>query len=244
MKHFRQALLALQFLTIFPVKVSGALRHEDLADSMRYYPLIGALLGALSVIAFLGALRWFSPAVAVVAAVVTLIISSGALHLEGFADMCDGFYGFRDRERVLAIMKDSRSGPMAIVGIFCLLALKLVLLARVDPGRAFRVLILAPALGRLTMVWLCATSVYARPEGGTGSAYIGRVDHKTFWIATCFGAALSFSLLHARGLWVMGGAAIFTWAFGRYTKRRIGGNTGDTLGGCSELIEVLVLVSS
>jgi len=236
-----QFLLAFQFLSLFPVRVSKTVGEKDLAGSMRYYPLIGAILGGASALLLKAALWWFSPTIAVVCAVVGLIIFSGALHLEGFADMCDGFGGPHDRQRILAIMKDSRSGPMAIIGIFCLLTLKIAFLSNMEPSRAMLALVLAPAIGRWSMVWLCASSTYARPEGGTASAYIGHVDRRTFLTATGFCAVIAILLMGPGGIAAMAGAVAGTWAFRRYVEKRIGGMTGDTLGACSESMEVLTL---
>jgi adenosylcobinamide-GDP ribazoletransferase len=240
---FTQFLLAFQFLTILPIHISGTVRDKDLAGSMRYYPLVGAAIGALSAVLYEGALRLFSPAVAVVSAIVGLILFSGALHVDGFADMCDGFYGHRKREQVLAIMKDSHSGAMAIVGVICLLALKIALLGNLDVHRAMWGLILAPTLGRWSMVWLCASSTYARSQGGTASAYIGHVDRSTWLVASLLCGGVAFFLFRTPGLLVMATAALFTGAFRRYTVGRIGGMTGDTLGACNELVEVLVLAA-
>ena len=232
--------LALQFLTIFPVRIARHVTNEDLARSMRWYPLVGALLGMLSALVYAGALHVFSPGVAVVAAVVSLIVFSGALHLEGLADVCDAFYGQRDREQVLAILKDSHVGPMAIVGVFCLLALKLALLARFTPTHALRALVLAPALGRWAMVWLCARSVYARPEG-TASPYIGHIDRTTLAIATAFAGLIALVMFPFFGLLTMLATFIATEIYRRSVQRRIGGMTGDTLGTCCEIVELLVL---
>jgi len=237
-----QFLLAFQFLTIFPIRISGKIQDKDLPASMAFYPLVGGVIGALSAGVFLAASRLFSAEVGVVSAVVALIVFSGALHLDGFADMCDGFYGHRDPEKVLAIMKDSRSGAMAIIGVFCLLALKIALLGSFDIPWVFRALVLAPALGRWSMVWLSATSMYARPDGGTASAYIGHVNPPTLLTATISCAGAAFLLLRIRGLVVMAAVWIFAWAFRRYTQSRIGGATGDTLGACSELVEVFALM--
>jgi adenosylcobinamide-GDP ribazoletransferase len=236
-----QFFLALQFLTIIPIRIPGTVRDVDLPRSMGFYPLVGALLGGLGALVFRVTLHYFSPTVAVVAAVVSLIVFSGGLHLDGFADMCDGFYGHRDRDQILAIMKDSRSGAMAIMGVFSLLALKVALLSNLDGPRAMLALILAPAVGRWSMVWLCASSTYARSKGGTASAYIGHVDKGTVLMATLFGAGMAFLLFRLRGLLAMAVAAGFTSIFRRYTERRINGMTGDTLGACCECVEVVTL---
>jgi adenosylcobinamide-GDP ribazoletransferase len=234
-------LLALQFLSILPVRLGGTPAEDDLASSTRYYPLVGMVLGALS-----GAFFWigqdlFSPLAAAVLAVATLAVLTGGLHLDGFADMCDGFCGTRDRARTLLIMKDSRSGPMAVVGVFCLLALKIAFLSALEPSDAFRTLVVAATAGRWAMVWLCARSTYARPEGGTASPYIGRVDKSTLATATVLGATIILLFSGLRGLLLLPAVIGGAWLFRRFTEKRLGGLTGDTLGACCELIELLSL---
>ena len=234
-------LLAFQFLTIIPIRIRRTPTKEDLVRSMRWYPLVGAAIGAISAALYWAALQVFSPEVAAVAGIVGLVICSGALHLDGFADMCDGFYGGKDRERVLAIMKDSRSGAMAIVGVFFLLAFKIALLHGLEPRHAMLALTAIPMFGRWSMVWLCWVCTYARSEGGIGASYIGHVDPLTFWIATLTCAVMAFLLLQARGLLMMAAAIAFAWLFRRVVEKRIGGMTGDTLGGCGEIVETLTL---
>jgi len=134
-------------------------------------------------------------------------------------------------------------GAMAIIGIVCLLALKIALLGSLEFHRAMCGLVLAPTLGRWSMVWLCASSTYARPKGGTASAYIGQVDRWTLSVATLFCLGIAFLLFRTQGILLMGVVAAFTWSFRRYTEGRIGGMTGDTIGACSECVEVLVLAA-
>jgi adenosylcobinamide-GDP ribazoletransferase len=57
------------------------------------------------------------PVVIVLAIVVRLFIT-GALHEDGLADFLDGFGGGgSDRERILAIMKDSHIGTYGVLGL-------------------------------------------------------------------------------------------------------------------------------
>jgi adenosylcobinamide-GDP ribazoletransferase len=238
----KRALLALQFLTIFPVRVGGVVQDEDLPGSMAWYPLVGAVLGAFSALSFWIVLRLFSFPVAIVAAVVSSTLFSGALHLDGFADMCDGFYGGRgDRDRTLAIMKDSHSGAMAVIGVFCLLAMKIALLGNLDEAWILRSLVVMPTIGRWSMVWLCTRSHYARREGGAASAYLGHVRKSGFAVATIICAVIAAALLGWRGLAALAISALAVEGFRCYVERRLGGMTGDTLGACNELIEVLSL---
>ena len=102
-------LLAVQFLTRWPVRVSGVFSEERLSAMVRYYPLVGALIGA-----FAGGVFWlahlvFPMSLAVVLSTAASLIATGALHEDGFADVCDGLGG-TDREKTLAIMHDSRLG--------------------------------------------------------------------------------------------------------------------------------------
>lgn len=231
--------LAVQFLTIFPIHLSGSVREEDIAGSMLYYPLVGALLGALSAAVFWIILHTISFPAAAVSAVIALVVFSGALHLDGLADMCDGFYGGKDPARILAIMKDSHCGAMAIVGVSCLLALKIALLISFDALKTPLVLIVAATLARWSMVYLCAASHYARAEGGKASSHIGHVKRSTFLLATLLAAIVAAATFQYRGVVVMAIVAFLVWVFRMVVERRIGGMTGDTLGACSEGVEVL-----
>jgi adenosylcobinamide-GDP ribazoletransferase len=237
----KRLLIAIQFLTIVPIRISASVRDQDLAGSMAWYPLVGLAVGAASAMMFIGTARLFSWGIAVVSALIVGIGLSGALHLDGFADLCDGFYAGKTKERTLEIMKDSHAGAMAIVGIVCLLAMKITFLVNFDRSRIIPALLLSPVLGRCSMVWLAATSVYARSGEGTGSPYIGHVSRSTFWVAILMGLGIACAVEGARGIVAGVGAALFTAGFRRWVVRRIGGMTGDTLGACSEVVEVLVL---
>src|SRR3990172_3011497 len=107
----RDALAALEFLTVLRVRRRDAAFDEAaFAASQAYYPLVGLLIGAIAGGAWL-ALDWALPSPPAAAlAVVVLAALSGGLHLDGLADSADGLFGGGDRERRLAIMRDSRTG--------------------------------------------------------------------------------------------------------------------------------------
>src|SRR5438309_574318 len=103
----RQLLLAFQFLTALPIHLSGNVSDKDLAGSMRYYPLAGGCIGLIAGGLYAVLLRYTAIPAALVTAVIALTALSRALHLEGVADVCDGFYAGNTKERILTIMKDS-----------------------------------------------------------------------------------------------------------------------------------------
>jgi adenosylcobinamide-GDP ribazoletransferase len=203
-----QFLLAFQFLTIVPIHMSGALREKDLAGSMRYYPLVGAVIGQVGAGTYILLTRCVGNPAAIVSAVVVLIGLSRALHLEGFADICDGFYAGKNKERILAIMKDSHAGPMAVIGVTCLIVLKLAFLSAVPEDARVRSLIAAPVLARWSMVFLSAISVYARTETGTGSPYIGQIETPILATAALFTLLFSWLTLKGTGLALFAAATL------------------------------------
>ena len=54
---------------------------------------------------------------AVIAALISRILITGALHEDGFADFFDGFGGGTTRERTLEIMKDSHIGTYGVLAL-------------------------------------------------------------------------------------------------------------------------------
>ena len=89
MKNF---LLALQFLTIIPVKINGDISDEDYSRSLRYFPMVGLLIGI--VLALTAVLLRFLPNLVTSSFILIIpILLTGAIHLDGFADICDGLAG-------------------------------------------------------------------------------------------------------------------------------------------------------
>jgi adenosylcobinamide-GDP ribazoletransferase len=235
----KRLLLALQFLTIVPVGVRSEITPEDLGGSLRYFPLVGLFLGLVLAAAarFLG---FLPPSVVAVSVLILSIALTGGLHLDGFADTCDGFGGLRPRERVLEIMRDSHVGVMGVAGVFCLLAMKGVLIASMPPKVLWRLLILMMVLSRWSQVLVCCTSSYARAEG-KAKHFVDDAGCKDLLAASIFTAVVILFLARWRGLLVLFLSLIPLLLFLVYGKRRIGGVTGDIVGAASEITEVAVL---
>ena len=146
--------IALQFLSSLPVRLPGMPAAEQMWRSLLFYPVVGLLFGVL-LWAFDSRLA-ASPLLLHAALLLTLwVLLSGALHLDGLADSADAWLGgFGDRERTLTIMKDPRSGPIAVVTLVLVLLLKFTaLLALVQAGQSMA-LLLAPLIGRAAMLGL------------------------------------------------------------------------------------------
>ncbi|WP_065260434.1 adenosylcobinamide-GDP ribazoletransferase [Pseudomonas bananamidigenes] len=233
--------IALQFLSSLPIRLPGMPAPEELGRSLLFYPLVGLLFGlilwALN-IALAGA-----PLLLHAALLLTVwVLLSGALHLDGLADSADAWLGgFGDRERTLTIMKDPRSGPIAVVTLVLVLLLKFAALLALIEKQQGMALIIVPLLGRAALLGLFLTTTYVR-AGGLGQALADHLPRKAGW-RVLLGSALAcvpiagFKAVVALSLAVV----VFIW-LRNLMVRRLGGTTGDTAGALLELLEMAVLV--
>lgn len=238
---------AVQFLTILPVGHLSAPSPADLAGSMAWFPLVGAAIGGAA-----GVFGWFvggGGLVSSVAALAAAALLTGALHLDGFVDTVDGLVGGRDREARLAIMRDSRVGAVGVVSVWFLLSLKAAFLTLLSGVPFIASLAVAAGLGRWAQVCSAYFLPYARPEGGTGKAFVDGSSLIALAVATGWLAVILFLAVWAGGLPVhaclaaaacVAGGVVLS---GAYFRRTLGGVTGDTLGGVSEVSETLGLAA-
>lgn len=234
--------LAFQFLTIIPWPRSEVRQPEDLGASMAWYPIVGAALGGLLMGVHLVGSAIFPDAVLRPMLVVLLVILSGGLHLDGFADVCDGFYAGRTKTDALRIMKDPHLGTMAVIGIVNVLIMKVVLLSYLPAAILASALLIFPAIGRGGMVWGMWMAPYARPEGGTGETFFRTLAGRHVWTATLLLSVWGLLCAGWPAVIVLLCAAAATKVFVGYCGRRISGMTGDTLGALNELLELLTLM--
>ncbi len=238
----KRILLALQFLTVLPVRIRGEVSDRDKAGSMIWFPAVGLLIGTVLYTAGLYMPKVLPVTVTSALLLILLALMTGCLHLDGFADTCDGLYAGKSREDALNIMKDSRLGVMGTTGLICLMLLKYMLIKEIIAANALPALMLAPMLGRWAMVISASISKYAR-EDGTGKSYIDNTGIKELSIATVFTLALAFILKSFQGIVIC--LIVFTAVFliTHFFKKKLGGITGDTIGATGEIIEVIVLIA-
>ena len=232
-------LAALQFLTVAPLPVRRPFTPPEMGRAVGYFPLVGALLGGTLAVLDYG-LGFILPAgVASALLLVAWVGLTGALHLDGFLDTCDGLLGGHSPEARLRIMRDERVGAFAVAGGVLLLLVKYAALAAVI-GRA-PALVLAPTLGRWGMALAIAGFPYARPEG------LGRAmkDHAG-WGQVIMAGSVAVVLAWFAGGWLglaaMALAGAATYAVARFSLGRLPGLTGDIYGATCEIVETLTLL--
>ena len=128
--------LALQFLTRLPTPQLDRVSDRELGLSLPFYPIVGLIIGGLLYIAA-ELLTSVSPLFSAAIIVALWLWLTGALHLDGLADMADAWVGGHgDRERTLAIMKDPYCGPMGVSAVVAMLLLKFAALSVLVRGRS------------------------------------------------------------------------------------------------------------
>ncbi len=230
---------AVKTLTILPFPGKGT---ERIADALFYFPVVGALIGAglaLAAWAIGQGLEWATGAG--LAGVVLLSWITGGLHLDGLGDVADAYSPGRPRERMLAIMKDHHVGAFGVIAIVLVLLVKMTALAHLALFARWLWIPIPFILSRTVMVLLAVSLPYARPEGGTGKAFVENARPAHFIVACLVALALCLLLAGlAGGLFFLAalglGSGLALWM-----KRAFGGVTGDLLGMANEAVESALL---
>jgi adenosylcobinamide-GDP ribazoletransferase len=232
---------ALRFLTVVPVPLRQQATKTQIGRSQAYFPLVGLLIGLLLVgLDYVFGLH-LPVSLASGLLLVTLVLITGANHLDGFIDTCDGLVGGKTPEQRREIMRDTRVGAFGVVGAVSLLLLKYVSIAGLPDSSRMEALILMPVLGRWAVVCCIFAFPYARPEG-LGRAFKDEASWLTVGVASVVALAVAVGFLHLQGLAVMSGVGLVTLALGVLLKQKFGGLTGDTYGAVIEVGEVVSLI--
>lgn len=240
----RAPLTAVMFLTRIPCPtwLDGDPAH--LAQSTVWFPAVGVLVGSIGALALVSGCALWSPVVAVLLSTIVTVRVTGAFHEDALADALDGFGGGMSREATLRIMKDSRVGAYALIGVVLVVALKVALLWSLterDASLAVRALIVAHTLGRWSSLPLIHWLPYVRDDG-TGKPFAAAVTTPRLVVGSAFTIVVLAIALWPIGLAriavVLLAAILVTLGAARYFRRHLGGMTGDCLGAANQLVEV------
>lgn len=235
-------LIAVQFLTRLPVKVSGEVGDDDIGKSLLFYPLVGFSIGVILVL--VGLLTEGLPLGVRSAVLLAVWVAvTGALHLDGLADSADAWLGGQgDREKTLAIMKDPYCGPAGVVVLTIVLILKFASIESVVAQGEWLYLALIPAVARLSAPLLFLTTPYVR-EGGIGEIMVEKFPRGSGKAVVAVSSILVLLIAGLAGFWILlASLAVFILLRAIMTSR-LGGATGDTAGATIELVEMVALVA-
>ena len=228
----------------FLTRLPGGAHPEtdrDLGRSVPWFPVVGAVVGALS-----GAVYWalHGPLGALLAAVLAVAagaVVTGCFHEDGLADTADALGG-ANRERRLAIMKDSRVGAFGVLALVVATLVRVFAVSSMAAIDGLIALVVAHMLGRTMAVAVMGVAP-AAADTGLGHSYAAHLPRA--WTA----AVVVLSSAVAVGLGLTGTVSLTTAAAGAalvalVARRAFGGITGDVLGATEQVTEMAVLVSA
>lgn len=246
----------LQFMTRIPISVDTGF-DEDFHKGIIYFPLVGLVLGVFYyVIALIGS-YFFNSYITAIMILAGEVLLTGGLHLDGLGDTFDGLYSYRDKERILEIMKDSRLGTNGLLAIMIVFMLKAGFIYEVVDQYELWLIIVMPAVARMMQIVACYQTKTPR-EKGMGNIFIGKVSTKVLigsygLLALVVGIAVVLTNMWFIGWleWIRVGIiismttvllTIWTKLFVRSVYKKIDGITGDILGAICEMAELIFLV--
>ncbi|MEM7569123.1 MAG: adenosylcobinamide-GDP ribazoletransferase [Pseudomonadota bacterium] len=234
-------LFALQFLTRIPIPAAVTFSESRFAAAPRYYPLVGGLIGVLCAGVLWAAGTVLPWALAVILSIAAGALLTGAFHEDGLADTFDGIGGGVTKDKALLIMKDSRIGTYGGLALLLAIGAKAASLTSMPVTIAFLSLVAAHSLSRLSSLVVIATANYQRGEG-TAKPVSDGISLAALAAGASFAAFCALPLV-----WTFGASPLGYGLCGLVTghilmraivEPKIGGYTGDTLGGVQQLSEL------
>jgi adenosylcobinamide-GDP ribazoletransferase len=252
----KKLILALQFLTIIPLRDTGRLREEEVGNVTVLFPVVGVIEGVVLVaIAFL-LLRFFPGEVAMGILILAIVVVNGTLHLDGLADTSDAVASRADREKKLVIMKDSYTGAAGVTAIVLVLLLKYVmlnsLLSDLEGITFYALLFLMPVMSR----WAMVPAVYhGRParQDGLGRVFMEHTGAREMFAATAllfvvllcvFVITAHSTLFLIQSVFVFPVLYIFSLVSVWFFQKQFDGLTGDNFGAVHELGALVFLMTN
>ena len=237
---WRAFVMAVRFLTRLPVPAVAA-GDADVGRALAFFPVVGFIVGVVLAAAAWVLAAWLTAPLVGVVVVALLAALTGGLHLDGVADVFDALGGaYGDRERALAIMRDSRIGAHGAVAVMLVLLAKVLAVAHIVQRHELRWLVVSPAIARWAVLPLMVYFPYAR-ESGLGKTFAERGSRRELaWATACIVAVLVWT--RGRGVGAAAGALAVALLCAQWMQRRLGGMTGDVYGMAIELAEVTCLV--
>lgn len=244
-REWRALACAMQFLTRIPLATRTLFDNKDYANSLAWYPVIGLVLGGLVWLSGVALAEFSSASLAGALVLGVWVLLTGALHLDGVADCADAWVGgFGDREKTFQILKDPRSGPIAVVVLVLVLLIKWAALEVLLGSEHWSIIWLIPLLARGAMPYIFWRLDYASASG-LGSALVEGLSRQRILISLLFVAVIAVLSLTAQLdillLFVVVSLLIYLW-WKRVSYQKLGGFNGDCAGALVEFLELGLLL--
>jgi adenosylcobinamide-GDP ribazoletransferase len=248
MQQLRLFLTALQFFTRIPVPRWVGHTAAQLDQSARYFPFVGALVGMFSGLVLWLAAQALPLSVALVLSMVAGIWLTGAFHEDGLSDYADGMGGGYTREKILAIMKDSRVGAYGVIALVLVLLLKYAALLELTNRHTLlqvcAMLVAANALSRLLALGVMWRLPYVRADETARAKPVAQQLSAASAVIALLTGMLALTLLYFCGVELLNIISmlfislVLLLLLARQMHKQLGGYTGDCLGAVQQITEV------
>jgi adenosylcobinamide-GDP ribazoletransferase len=239
----RPFITAFRTLTIIPLPGKDATLFSQ---SLVFFPVAGAFIAVCEYGIMIAGEHFLPrfPAVTVFFMVMAGVLLTGAIHCDGLADFCDGFFGGTTKDQILSIMKDPRIGSFGVIALIMDLGFRFIAYYILISGKAFFFITFSLVISRIMQSGCIAFLPYARQEAGTAAPFFGAKSLKWLVLSVCvvsYFIGSQFSGFANAGMLFVSGIVV-TAAFLLFCNKKISGITGDCIGACSELVEDGVLL--
>lgn len=235
-------LSAFLFFTRVPLPFPVSFKKDNQQLILTWFPLIGIFVGGMGALCYYLSAFIFPQFVAIVLSLGTMILTTGALHEDGWGDVCDAFGGGYGKEQILNIMKDSRVGAYAAIGLIFLFAIKIAALSNVPGSKIPMLFIASHALSRWPVLLITKFWENARQTGDSKSR---DSSSPLSWLRILLAliiALLPLLLFPVIAFAILPVIMVATLFAGSYFQKHIGGYTGDCLGVAQQINEVLIFL--
>ena len=234
-----RALAALMFFTRLPFWKIAEVPAEYFKNVVSLWPLAGWLTSGISVLVLYAAALVFPASVAVVLAIASRLLVTGCLHEDGLADFFDGFGGGRNREGILAIMKDSHIGSYGTIGLILYFALLFLTLNSLPLEVAGAAMLAGDPFCKAVSGMIINRLPYARKaEEAKNRTVYSRMTGGEYAACILCGIVPLVWLPSTHYLWATLAPLLVWYLLTTYMKKKIGGYTGDCCGAMFLLTEL------
>lgn len=237
---FEQLIILTKFMTRIPIPIKVDYDPKKLGKSIKFFPFVGLAIGLILYYSSIILVK-FSKNNLINALIVIVIelMAVGIIHIDGLCDTFDGLFSYREKEKMLEIMKDSRIGTNGAIILVLYFIAKILFISEIFSIN-LKYLIIYPVLARLATPINAAFSDYAR-KNGMSNFIISQNSAFEGIFSIILSVVLSFLIFSFKGFELFLGAFLFIIFFMQFVKKKIGGVTGDTMGAALELTAIFVL---
>ena len=243
-RQSRALITAFIFLTRLPMPQLDEISPQDSGRALPMFPWVGLAIGTIIALSAWLLSSLFPPQIVAALTLITWVLCSGGLHIDGLADSADGWLSGASGERLLNIMKDPHCGSAGVMMVVLLLIAKFSALSHLIEQGFFWPLMIAPLIGRAAPLGLFLTTPTVNPTG-LAQYFIEYASLNALKKSITAALLICIVVLNWQvGLLCIAVSAIVISALRQLMLARLGGHTGDTLGATIEVTELCVLIAA